>query len=132
MTKIGDSFTQENPEIKIEWAYEPEWRTKLTTLLAANTPPDLAFMRGDYLASVAPKGVLLELDDLVSGAGKSARILSSLFGTAVSSKANSLLCQAGSTSGTFITAKIYIPVLDWTLKNRPKRCKNFPIIQPSS
>ena len=70
MMVIGDEYMKENPGVKLAWEFDPEWRTKLTTLLAAGTPPDLAFMRPDYLAGVAPKGVLLTLDDYVVGAGK--------------------------------------------------------------
>jgi ABC-type glycerol-3-phosphate transport system substrate-binding protein len=70
MTVIGDEYMKENPNIKLSWEFDPEWRTKLTTLLAAGTPPDLAFMRPDYLAGVAPKGVLLALDEYIAGAGK--------------------------------------------------------------
>lgn len=69
MSVIGDEFTVENPSIKVEWEFDPEWRTKMTTLFAANTPPDLCFMRSDFLASVAPKGVLLPLDNYLSEAG---------------------------------------------------------------
>jgi len=68
MSVIGDEYTKENPNVKVTWEFDPEWRTKLTTLLAANTPPDLAFMRGDFLAAVAPKGVLLALDDYLAQA----------------------------------------------------------------
>lgn len=69
MMVIGDEFTAENPNIKVEWEFDPEWRTKMTTLFAANTPPDLCFMRSDFLASVAPKGVLLSLDNYLAAAG---------------------------------------------------------------
>jgi multiple sugar transport system substrate-binding protein len=69
MMVIGDEFTEENPDLKVEWEFDPEWRTKLTTLFAANTPPDLCFMRPDFLASVAPKGVLLPLDNYLAEAG---------------------------------------------------------------
>ncbi len=68
MSVIGDEYTKENPNVTVTWEFDPEWRTKLTTLLAANTPPDLAFMRGDFLAAVAPKGVLLALDDYLAEA----------------------------------------------------------------
>jgi len=63
MKVIGDEYMKENPNVTVTWEFDPEWRTKLTTLLAAGTPPDLAFMRRDFLASVAPKDVLLPLDD---------------------------------------------------------------------
>ncbi len=68
MSLIGDDYMKENPNVKVTWEFDPEWRTKLTTLLAAGTPPDLAFMRGDFLAAVAPKDVLLTLDDYLAQA----------------------------------------------------------------
>jgi len=69
MTVIGDEFTKEHPNIKVSWDFDPDWRTKLTTLLAANTPPDLAFMRSDFITTVASKGVVLPLDDFLKAAG---------------------------------------------------------------
>lgn len=69
MMVIGDEFTKENPAITVEWEFDPEWRTKMTTLFAASTPPDLCFMRSDFLASVAPKDVLLPLDNYLAEAG---------------------------------------------------------------
>ena len=70
MTEIGKSFTQANPDIPIDWNFDPEWTTKLTTLIAAKTPPDATVMRPGPLASLASKGALLELDQFVKDAGK--------------------------------------------------------------
>jgi multiple sugar transport system substrate-binding protein len=70
MTEIGKSFTEANPNITVDWNFDPEWTTKLTTLIAANTPPDATIMRPGPLSSLASKGALLELDDYVKAAGK--------------------------------------------------------------
>lgn len=70
MTEIGKSFTAANPNITVDWNFDPEWTTKLTTLIAANTPPDATIMRPGTLASIGSKGALLELNDFVKAAGK--------------------------------------------------------------
>src|SRR5262245_45613888 len=44
MVAIGDEYTKENPGVKIDWNFDPDWSTKLTTQLAANTPPDATIM----------------------------------------------------------------------------------------
>src|SRR5262245_16298131 len=54
MVAIGDEYTKENPGVKIDWNFDPDWSTKLTTQLAANTPPDATIMRPAQLASLAP------------------------------------------------------------------------------
>jgi multiple sugar transport system substrate-binding protein len=69
MTVIGDDFTKEHPTITIEWNFDPDWQTKLTTLVAANTLPDVTFMRPSPMATFAPKGTLLELSALVQQTG---------------------------------------------------------------
>jgi multiple sugar transport system substrate-binding protein len=69
MTVIGEEFTATNPSVALEWNFDPDWVTKLTTLIAANTLPDVTLMRSGPLATFAAKGTLMPLDDLVREAG---------------------------------------------------------------
>lgn len=69
MVVIGDDYTKSNPNVKIDWNFDPDWQTKLTTLLAANTPPDATIMRPAPLATLATKGSLMDLSGLVQAAG---------------------------------------------------------------
>jgi multiple sugar transport system substrate-binding protein len=69
MTVIGDDFTKDNPGITLEWNFDPDWTTKLTTLVAAGTPPDATFMRAAPLTTFAPKGALMDLGPLLHEAG---------------------------------------------------------------
>ncbi|HEU5090469.1 MAG TPA: twin-arginine translocation signal domain-containing protein, partial [Roseiflexaceae bacterium] len=57
MTVIGEDFTKANPGLALEWNFDPDWVTKLTTLVAANTLPDITIMRSGPLANVGGKGV---------------------------------------------------------------------------
>lgn len=69
MTVIGDEYTKQNPNVTVEWNFDPDWQTKLTTLIAAGTPPDCNHIRPGALAIMGRKGVLLDLTDLVASAG---------------------------------------------------------------
>jgi multiple sugar transport system substrate-binding protein len=69
MTVIGEDFSKDNSNIALEWNFDPDWQTKLTTLVAANTPPDASIMRPGPLATFAPKGTLMDLTSLVQEAG---------------------------------------------------------------
>ncbi|MCB0085809.1 MAG: extracellular solute-binding protein [Caldilineaceae bacterium] len=69
MTLIGDEYTKEHPNVTVDWNFDPDWQTKLTTLIAAGTPPDCNHIRPGALTVMGRKGVLLDLTDLVAGAG---------------------------------------------------------------
>lgn len=69
MTLIGEEYTKLHPNVTVEWNFDPDWQTKLTTLLAAGTPPDCNHIRPGALAIMGRKGVLLDLTDLVTSAG---------------------------------------------------------------
>jgi multiple sugar transport system substrate-binding protein len=69
MVTISDDYTKANPNVKIDWNFDPDWTTKLTTQLAANTPPDAAIMRPGQLATLARKGSLMDLTSLVQETG---------------------------------------------------------------
>lgn len=69
MTVIGDEFAKENQNISIEWNFDPDWSTKLATLVAAGTPPDATIMRPAPLTTFAAKGSLLDLTALLQETG---------------------------------------------------------------
>ncbi|MDQ2996194.1 MAG: extracellular solute-binding protein [Chloroflexota bacterium] len=69
MVVIGDDFSKANPSIKLDWNFDPDWTTKLTTQLAANTPPDATIMRPGQLATLARKGALMDLSSFVQETG---------------------------------------------------------------
>lgn len=69
MMAISDQFTTENPNIAIEWNFDQDNVTKLTTLLAANTPPDATIIRPGTLATLTRRGAIQEMDSLVQDAG---------------------------------------------------------------
>ncbi len=69
MTVIGDEYTLANPNVTVEWNFDPDWQTKLTTLIAAGTPPDCNHIRPGALAVLGRKGALTDLTDLVTSAG---------------------------------------------------------------
>jgi multiple sugar transport system substrate-binding protein len=69
MTEIGTDFSKVNPEITLEWNFDPDWVTKLTTLIAANTLPDVTIMRSAQVTTMASKGAIMSLDEIVQQAG---------------------------------------------------------------
>jgi multiple sugar transport system substrate-binding protein len=69
MVVIGDEYTKANPTVAIDWNFDPDWTVKLTTLLAANTPPDTTIMRPGQLATLASKGSLMDLSSFMQQTG---------------------------------------------------------------
>lgn len=69
MTEIGNDFSKENPNVALEWNFDPDWVAKLTTLIAAKTLPDITIMRSAQVTTMASKGALMPLDDLIQSAG---------------------------------------------------------------
>jgi multiple sugar transport system substrate-binding protein len=69
MTEIGTEFTNINPTVALEWNFDPDWVTKLTTLIAANTLPDITIMRSAQVTTMASKGAIMSLDEIVKEAG---------------------------------------------------------------
>jgi multiple sugar transport system substrate-binding protein len=64
---LADAFTAENPdvEVKVEvlpWASRNE---KLTTALAANANPDVAYLNDDFIPQHAGDGNIIAVDDIV-------------------------------------------------------------------
>ncbi len=69
MKLIGDEFTKGTPEIKVEWTFETEWKTKLLTQVAGGTPPDCDYTNLDAHATLAEKNTFMALDNFVSTTG---------------------------------------------------------------
>jgi multiple sugar transport system substrate-binding protein len=69
MTEIGKDFTKTNTAVALEWNFDPDWVAKLTTLIAAKTLPDITIMRSAQVTTMASKGALAPLDDIVQSAG---------------------------------------------------------------
>lgn len=69
MEEISTDYKKEKPTVTVDWNFDPEWQTKLTTLLAAGTPPDAVIMRPGPLANLASKGQLLDLSTLIQQSG---------------------------------------------------------------
>jgi ABC-type glycerol-3-phosphate transport system substrate-binding protein len=68
MEKIGEDFTAANPNIKLDWTFESEWKTKLLTLVAGGTPPDAAYTNWQANANLAAKNTFTQLDSYVEAA----------------------------------------------------------------
>jgi multiple sugar transport system substrate-binding protein len=62
MKPIGDSYTEMNPHITVEWTFSPDWNQSLVTALAAGDAPDVTFMRIWACAQLAYDAALLPLD----------------------------------------------------------------------
>ena len=67
MQDVLKEFEKENPGIKVRFDHTPgnAYWEKLQTMIAGGVPPDVAYMGGEYLSSLANKGVLMELDELI-------------------------------------------------------------------
>ena len=62
MTNIGTNYTADNPLATVEWTFNPEWKEKLLTSIAAGTAPDVAYTNYTAQASLANEGAFLPLD----------------------------------------------------------------------
>jgi multiple sugar transport system substrate-binding protein len=69
MTKIGEAFTEEHPNITVEWEFPPEWEAKLLTDVAGGTAPDATYTNLDRQATLAAKNTFVALDDFVQAGG---------------------------------------------------------------
>lgn len=69
MTKIGDAYTEEHPNVQFEWDFPPDWESKLLTGVAGGTPPDATYTNLDRQATLAAKDTFMALDDFVQAGG---------------------------------------------------------------
>lgn len=76
IAKIIDSyvadFTRANPTIKITPVYDGDYQTtlaKVTQLVQANTPPDLAIVNAAAVYSLTDASAIMPLDDLIKQSG---------------------------------------------------------------
>jgi multiple sugar transport system permease protein len=64
--KLCNRYMNENPRVQIVRINGgADFRSKLKTMMAAGTPPDLFYMGADIFPQLAPLGVLRPIDDLV-------------------------------------------------------------------
>lgn len=65
------AFEAANPDIEIEYVQIPsgEYYTKVLTMVAGGTPPDVAMLGMDKLGTWVPRGALQELTPLIEEAG---------------------------------------------------------------
>lgn len=69
MLNIGTAFETDNPDIKLKWDFPPEQATKFLTMVAAGTPPEVAFLRPQSMAQLAKKGTLIPMDSYMATGG---------------------------------------------------------------
>ncbi|RIK44616.1 MAG: sugar ABC transporter substrate-binding protein [Chloroflexi bacterium] len=63
---LVDSFNQNNPDIVIQYNPIPEdYVTKLTTMIAGGTPPDIAYIPDGDFSAFAPRGQLVSIEQFV-------------------------------------------------------------------
>lgn len=62
MQNIGTNYTADNPLATVEWTFNPEWKEKLLTAIAAGTPPDVSYTNWTAQTSLANDGAWLPLD----------------------------------------------------------------------
>ena len=62
MTNLGTNYMEENPNVTVEWTFNPEWKQKLLTGIAAGTPPDVTYTNYTAQATLANDGAFLPLD----------------------------------------------------------------------
>lgn len=63
--KVNDAFTQKYPNLKIDLQTLPNdtYWTKLQTMIAGGTPPDIAFMQEMLTPTYQAKGIMADLTD---------------------------------------------------------------------
>ncbi|MFN8488041.1 MAG: extracellular solute-binding protein [Caldilineaceae bacterium] len=55
-------FEEKNPGVKVTWLHTPEdYMSKLTAMIAANTPPDTLFTPQDYYKTFCKQGLMLDI-----------------------------------------------------------------------
>jgi multiple sugar transport system substrate-binding protein len=60
-------FEEETPNVKVTWMHTPEaYQEKLLAYIAAATPPDTAFVREDYYATLVRDKLLLDITEQIN------------------------------------------------------------------
>jgi multiple sugar transport system substrate-binding protein len=62
MMELGNSYTEQNPNVTVEWEFAPEYVQKLLTLVAGGTPPDFTYVNMEDSTNLAFQGAFLPLD----------------------------------------------------------------------
>jgi multiple sugar transport system substrate-binding protein len=129
------AFEDENPGIKINLELAPydSYFTKLQTLLAAGTPPDVYEMNYENFVSYASKDVLLDLTDLVA-ADKSidlSQVNETAFNAYQYEGKQYGMTEAFSNVVTFYNKALFdkagveYPTADWTWKDETEAAKKI-------
>jgi multiple sugar transport system substrate-binding protein len=64
--KLVDTFNKNNPDIVIKYTPMPDdYVTKLKTMIAGGTPPDIAYVPDGDFSAFAPKGALVSIQKFV-------------------------------------------------------------------
>ncbi|MCL5036269.1 MAG: sugar ABC transporter substrate-binding protein [Chloroflexi bacterium] len=58
-------FEKQNPDVKVDIIHATDYQTKLNTMLAGGTPPDVFYVNANDLLYYAEKGVLLGLNTYI-------------------------------------------------------------------
>lgn len=68
---LKQAFEEANPDIEIEYIQIPssEYYTKVLTMIAGGTPPDMVMLGMDKLGSWVPRGALQELTPYIEASG---------------------------------------------------------------
>jgi multiple sugar transport system substrate-binding protein len=65
MMEIGKSYTEQNPNVTLEWEFADQWMEKLLTSVAGGTPPDVTYVNIEQSTNLAFQGAFLPLDAFV-------------------------------------------------------------------
>lgn len=64
-----EAFERANPDVQVQQIHANEYDTKLKTMLAAGTPPDLFYLRPEDLPNFATMNLVLPIDEPLAAAG---------------------------------------------------------------
>ena len=71
--KVVDPINAESTDVRVEPIHIPsDYGTKLCTMIAGDTPPELFYLSQEYVAAFADQGALMDLTDLVAADGQGA------------------------------------------------------------
>jgi multiple sugar transport system substrate-binding protein len=62
MEQLGQAYMDENPGTTVTWDFNPDWREKILTSLAAGDAPDVCYTNYTAQAALAHQGAFLPLD----------------------------------------------------------------------
>ncbi len=72
MARIGDSYTQANPGVAVEWKWMTDAQKQLTAAIAGGVPPDANYTNYVFLPEMAFQGGQIQLDTYLKQSGMKA------------------------------------------------------------